>query len=136
MRNVITIDCIGDLGKNLKEMLEQLEVLLIDNDVYIRIFDFKINTENKECVFETLRFAINVNSAMISELRKETAKSRKKGDVGKKKTLSDTQELELVEYIQNGHTRAEASDKYKVSPSTVSRVLRKHQIVIKPGPRK
>lgn len=136
MRDVIVINNIGELGKNLREMMDKLEELIIDNDIYIETLEFDINLENKDEIFNTLRFAIEVNSQMISELRKETAKTRKKGDVGKKKSLSKEQEIELIEYIQDGFTRQDASEKFGVSPSTVSRVLKRHKISLKPGPKK
>lgn len=136
MRNEIIVHNVGDLGKNLKEMIGKLEELIVDNDIYIKTFGFNINLENKDEIFKTLNFAVQVNSEMISQIRKETAKTRKKGDVGKKKSLSKEQEIELIEYIQDGFTRQDASERFGVSPSTVSRVLKRYNVSLKPGPKK
>lgn len=137
MRKTLIVENVGKLGKNLKEMMDKLEELIIDNDIYIKTLEFDINLENKDEIFNTLRFAIEANSQMISEIRKKTAKTRRKGDVGKKKSLSKEQEIELIEYIQqDGFTRQDASEKFGISPSTVSRVLKKHNVSLKPGPKK
>lgn len=136
MRNIITIENIVSLGKNLKEIAEELERLSENNDVYIKEFDFNITDKNRKKIFETLSFAVGINKLKLSEIRKETAKTRKKGDVGKKKSLNEEQELELIATIvENGYTRQEASNKYNVSPATVSRILKKHNISLKPGRR-
>lgn len=135
MRNEIIVDNIGDLGKNLKEMIDKLEELIVDNDIYIRTFGFNINLENKNEIFKALNFAVQANSEIISQIRRETAKTRKKGDVGKKKSLSKEQEIELIEYIQDGFTRQDASERFGVSPSTVSRVLKRYNVSLKPGPK-
>ena len=136
MRKTLIVENIGELGKNLKEMIDKLEELIVDNDIYIETLEFNINLENKDEIFNTLRFAIEANSQMISQIRKETAKTRKKGDVGKKKSLSKEQELELIECIQDGFTRQDASKKFGISPSTVSRVLKRYNVSLKPGPKK
>lgn len=135
MRNIIIIDNIEELGKNLKEMTLKLEEMTTDNDVYIRPLDFNINLENKNEILKTINFAVDISSMQISALRKETAKTRKKGDVGKKKALTEKQELELIEFMKDNHTRRDASDKYDISTATVTRILKKHNVSIKPGPK-
>ena len=136
MREVITIENMLKLGKNLKEISEKLERLSEKNDLYIKEFNFSITDENRKVIFETLSFATAISKSKISELRKESAKTRKKGDVGRKKALNDEQELKLIsDIVEKGYTRQEASDKFYVSPMTVSRILKKHNIVLKAGRR-
>ena len=135
MRNTIIIDNIEELGKNLKEMTLKLEEMTTDNDVYIRPLDFRINFENKDEILKTINFAVDIGSMQISALRKETAKTRKKGDVGKRKALTEEQELELIEFMKDNHTRRDASDKYDISTATITRILKKHNVSIKPGPK-
>ena len=135
MRNTIIIDNIEELGKNLKEVTLKLEEMTIHNDIYIRPLDFRINLENKDEILKTINFAVDISSMQISALRKETAKTRKKGDVGKRKALTEEQELELIEFIKDNHTRRDASDKFDISPATVTRILKKHNVSIKPGPK-
>ena len=136
MRETLVISNIGELGRNLKEMMDKLEELVVNSDIYIETLNFDINLENKDSIFNTLRFAIEANSQIISHMRKETAKTRKKGDVGKKKSLSENQELNLISYMNDGHTRQSASEIFGVSISTVSRILRKHNVQLKRGPKK
>lgn len=136
MRNIITISNIAKLGKNLKEIIEELMNLSESNNIYIEELNFCITEENKEEIFKSLNLAVDITKIKLSEIRKETAKTRKKGDVGKKKSLNEEQELEIIKLItENGYTRLEASNKYNVSPTTVSRILKKYNVSLKPGPK-
>lgn len=123
-KNKFYIEDITSLGKNINHISKALIEIFNTYDV-IEIKDLGIfDSSNKEFLLMGVNLIVGANAKIWSNGKKP----KEKRPMGRARALSQEQENELVDLILSGTKRADIMDMFKISESTLARILRRRNI--------
>ena len=121
------IEDVTSLGRNINHVSKELTNIFNTYDV-VEINGFGIvDSTNKESILKGMKLIIDTNAKIWSSNYKKNKKDSTRGR-GRARVLSQEQEDELVKLVLSGKKRAEIVDIFKISESTLTRILNKRNI--------
>ena len=128
--NIVYIEDLSALGKNINEIVKSIEDKFNAYET-VEIEGFcTVTCSEKDIVLGSMKLLLQANSKLWSRSGKKSTQAKSSN---RRKALTDEQEKDVLDMVQNGCRRADIAKKYSISVVTVSRILKSYNVKMESG---